>query len=554
MNEDAAPPQDPIPKAFALHRGGRQSDAEKLYVSALDREPGRYEALYGLGLLRLQQERFAESVDLTRRALLSRPQSAEAYGNLGTALMRLGRPQEAVQCFSRTIALAPGLAQAHRDLASALGTLGRYEEALQQAEEALALSPSAEAHAVAGAALLPLSRFDEALDHAERLVALSPQNLGMYSLLGVVLRSLNRPREAIAVYDRALAIKPDHAEAHWNQSLARLAMGDFETGWKQFEWRWRNPALGGERRRYAAPLWLGEASLAGRTLLLHAEQGFGDTVQFARYVPLAAARAARVVLEVPAPLASLLVGLAPNATVIAEGDPLPAFDLHCPFMSLPLAFATRLDTIPADVPYLSAPRDKTEIWRRRLAPLRGLRVGLVWAGAPRQFQATANAVDRRRSISLGHFARLAAIPGVSFVSLQKGDAARQARRPPDGLLLYDWTEALDDFSDTAALIAALDLVISVDTAVVHVAGALAKPVWMLNRFDSCWRWLLGRDDSPWYPTLRQFRQRRPGDWDSALDAVALGLTSILRHVNPIEADGGQPLASLDAMLGNGAEP
>jgi tetratricopeptide (TPR) repeat protein len=542
-------PQQMMQTAFALHRSARSNEAEALYQKLLVQDPQHAEALFGLGLLRLQQGRHDEAIGLTRQALDRRPDWADAHGNLGTAFMGLGRVREAADSFARAIACNPRLAKAHLDLATASQALGRYEEALRHGETALALSPdSAQVHATVGAALLPLSRFDEALAHATRAVELDPKHLGLHSLLGVVLRSLNRPRDAIAAYDRALAIKPDHAEAHWNQSVARLTDGDFEAGWRQFEWRWRNPALGGPRRQFQQPLWLGDSGLAGKTLLIHAEQGYGDTIQFARYVPLVARQAAHTVLEVPQPLVSLLSGLDPTVTVVPEGETLPPFDLHCPFMSLPLAFGTRLETIPADVPYLAVPKDQTETWRRRLAPLPGLRVGLVWAGAPRHSQPSSNALDRRRSVSLAHFARFAGIPGLSLVSVQKGEAAVQAQSPPDAMQIHDWTDLLNDFSDTAALVEALDLVISVDTSVVHLVGALGKPVWMLNRFDTCWRWLLGRDDSRWYPTLRQFRQPAPGDWGPVIDAVTQALTQLVSYTSPIAADDGGSIASLNALF------
>jgi Flp pilus assembly protein TadD len=548
MTENDASSRDAVRRAAAFHRGGRPHEAEAAYRAVLERDPEQEMALFGLGLLCLQQNRLEDSARLTQAALARRPNWAEAHGNLGTALLALGRTQEAAQNFAHAVALDPRLGKAHQDLASALYALGRYEEALRHGQQALALLPdSAEAHATVAASLLPLSRFDDALAHARIAVERNPHNLGMHSLLGVVLRSLNRPREAIAAYDRALAIKPDHAEAHWNQSLARLTEGDLEAGWKQFEWRWRNPALGGARHSFTQPLWLGDSGLERKTVLLHAEQGFGDTIQFGRYVPLVAERAARVVLSVPAPLVSLLSGLDPRATAIAEGDPLPGFDLHCPLMSLPLAFGTSLDTVPADIPYLAAPAQRVEFWRRRMALLPGLRIGLVWAGAARRFQPSANVVDRRRSVTLSHYARLAAIPGVSLVSLQKGEAAAETRSPPSGMTIHDWSESLDDFNETAALIAALDLVISVDTAVVHLAGALGKPVWMLNRFDTCWRWLLGRDDSPWYPTLRQFRQPAPGDWESVMRAIAETLAAMVAHANPIAPDASVIIPSLSAF-------
>jgi hypothetical protein len=270
-------------------------------------------------------------------------------------------------------------------------------------------------------------------------------------------------------------------------------------------------------RRYTQPRWDGR-ECHDRIVLLHAEQGFGDALQFCRYVPLVAARA-RVLLEVPRPLLRLLSGLEGVEQIVAEGDKLPSFDFCAPLMSLPHVFGTELETIPARTPYLAAPPARVAAWRERLAALPRRRIGLVWAGNPRPHQPEANAVDRRRSTSLDRFAPLAEVPGVSFVSLQKGAAAVQSRTPPSGMVVHDWTEELVDFAETAALVEALDLVISVDTSVVHLVGALGKEIWMLNRFDGCWRWLLDRTDSPWYPTLRQFRQRRPGDWDGVISDI-----------------------------------
>ena len=267
--------------------------------------------------------------------------------------------------------------------------------------------------------------------------------------------------------------------------------------------------------------------MGDRVVLVHAEQGLGDTLQFCRYVPLVAA-GSKLVLEVQAPLRRLLSGLPGIAAIVARGDRLPPYDAHAALLSLPLLVGTRLPTIPCEIPYLAAdPRDCAR-WRQRLGGLSGLRVGLVWAGGFRPDQPWAAAVDRRRSMALAQMAPLAAIAGVSFLSLQKGEPAGQALSPPAGMVLHDFTAELADFTDTAALIEALDLVISVDTAVAHLAGALGKPVWLLNRFDTCWRWLLDRDDSPWYPSLRQFRQPVAGDWASVMAAVSAALAALVR--------------------------
>jgi hypothetical protein len=303
--------------------------------------------------------------------------------------------------------------------------------------------------------------------------------------------------------------RPDYADAHFNLAASLLLVGQFDEGWREYEWRWKQEKKKPHLRGFSQPLWDG-GDIGDRILLLHAEQGLGDTLQFCRYVPAIAA-GRRVVLEVQRPLVPLLAGLPGLERIVAQGDPLPPFDLHCPLLSLPLVLGTTLETIPGQTPYLRADPQRTAAWRERVGQLDGLKVGLVWAGNQ------AMSGDRRRSARLELFSELADLPGVSFVSLQKGPAASQS--PPSGLILHDWTDDLQDFGETAALIEALDLVIGVDTAVVHLAGALGRPVWLLNRFDRCWRWLLNRDDSPWYPTLRQFRQSQPGDWRGVLREV-----------------------------------
>jgi hypothetical protein len=266
-------------------------------------------------------------------------------------------------------------------------------------------------------------------------------------------------------------------------------------------------------------------------VLLHAEQGFGDSIQFIRYAPLVAQRGGHVIVQCQPGLETLLAGVEGISQIITRDEPLPDFDLHCPLMSLPWVFATRLDTIPAAIPYLRANTEKVAHWRERLAreqstsgetgPSRcdTLKIGLVWAGEARPHRPHVNRINRRRSMSLSQFAPLAQVPGVAFISLQKGKSAEQAQTLPPGMRLLDWTAELNDFADTAALIEALDLVISVDTSVAHLAGALGKPVWLLNRFDTCWRWLLDRSDSPWYPTMRLFRQPQPGAWAPVIAEV-----------------------------------
>ena len=350
------------------------------------------------------------------------------------------------------------------------------------------------------------------------MLALRPDHAEAYYNRGIALQSMLRLPEALESYRRAVALRPDYALAHWNESLCRLLMGDFEGGWREYEWRREVREFAPQYHDFPRPLWLGEQEVAGRTILLHAEQGFGDTLQFCRYASLLAARGARVILEVQPPLKSLLTRLSGPAMVLAQGEPLPEFDLHCPLMSLPLACGTTLDTVPAAERYLTADPERVAACSARLGNTARPRVGLVWSGNP------AHGNDYARSIALVDLLGSLDGAGVTFVSLQKDvrshDRATLAARAD----ILHCGEELRDFDDTAAWIEAMDLVISVDTSVAHLAGALGKPVWVLLPYAPDWRWLLEREDSPWYPTARLFRQPRSGDWDGVLLAVACALT------------------------------
>ncbi len=333
-------------------------------------------------------------------------------------------------------------------------------------------------------------------------------------------------QQALSSYERALAVNPDAAETHWNESLCLLQMGQFEAGWRKYEWRWERNRIKAGRRTFAQPLWLGDFSIDGKTILLHAEQGLGDTLQFCRYAALVSKLGAKVVLEVPPELMRLMRTLDGVDQLIEAGQALPPFDCHCPLLSLPLAFSTGEHSIPSATPYLFADPDAARQWHERIdtpADTR-LKVGLVWAGGNRPHVAELRKNDARRSIAFEQLAPLLDVPDVRFFSLQKGAAAQQLAASERCARVEDYTEDLDDFADTAALVANLDLVISVDTSTAHLAGALDKPVWILNRFDTCWRWMLERSDTPWYPSARLFRQPALGDWDSVMlharDALA----------------------------------
>jgi tetratricopeptide (TPR) repeat protein len=470
--------------------------------------------------------RSRDAVSAYDQAIVLRPDFAEAFNNRGAALAGLGRLTEALASNDQAIALRPTSPEAHNNRGAALADLGCFEDALASYDRAIALKPNyAEAYKNRGATLAGLGLLDDALSSCDRAIALQPDYAEAYANRAAALTNLGRTEAALADSDHAIALRQDLVEARYNKGICHLAMGDFERGWEGYQWRWKSRFVPQGRALPGQP-WLGDSPIAGKTILVLAEQGFGDTIQFCRYVPMLAA-SATVVLDVPRPLLRLLSGLDGVARIIANDEPPPRFDAWVPVMSLPLAFRTTIETIPATIPYLHADVERSADWKHRLAALPGLKVGLVWAGSPFAGQPGARAMDRRRSISLAHYGALAAIPGISLISLQKGECADQARTPPDGMVLRDWTGELNDYADTAALVAALDLVISVDTSVVHLAGALGKPVWVLNRYDQCWRWLRDRTDSPWYPTARLFRQRTPGDWSGVIRDVADALRADL---------------------------
>ena len=496
---------------------GRLDEAAACFGRALEFDPDFPDAHNNLGNLFMAQKRLDEAAACYRQALALDPAFAEAHNNHGTLLMEQGRVQEAAACFRRAIALMPDFPEGHNNLGSALREQGQLDEAVACCHVALTLRPDfPEALYNLGNARREQGRLDEAVAAYTEALEARPDFAMAHNNLGVVLRRQGWLDQAVARYRRALECDPAFPEAHNNLAMTLLAGGDMAAGWQEYEWRWKTPGMLTARRDFTQPQWQGEPA-AGRTLLIHAEQGFGDTLQFCRYAPLAADRGWRVILEVQKPLVRLLQGLRGVDLVLAQGDPLPPFDLHCPMLSLPLAMATTLETIPAGGPYLQPDERLVAAMHARLdaAGRHDFRVGLVWAGNPRRHSPALSALDRRRSIAPECLAPLFALPGLHLFSLQKDGPAA-----PEGFALTDLMAGMDDFADTAALVATLDLVISVDSAMAHLAAALGKPVWMLDRFDPCWRWLTGRRDSPWYPTLRLYRQPQPGDWDSVLAEVA----------------------------------
>jgi tetratricopeptide (TPR) repeat protein len=552
----AAPADLPTTSAAAeevasSQRGGNPA-AEGRYEALLAQDPDNRGALHQLSVLRLQRGAFEGAVHLIERLIACDPNSSDAHNNLGVALNGLDRPDEAAAHFENAVALEPERAEAHYNLGRARKRLGRLAQARECYERAVALQPDyAEAHnalavvlassdperalgsfrrAIAarpaypdahnnmGIALQELGRHEEAVASYRQVLALKPDHVDAYNNLGLSLRDLNRHEEALRCFETALAIKPDHVDAHVNEALVRLALGDYATGWKKYAWRLHTANFSKGRKRPAQPLWLGQWDIAGKTILLHGEQGLGDTIEFARYVPLVAQRGARIVLAVQRPLTALMGTLKGASVVRGQGEPVPPFDGFCPLPSLPLVFNTTLETIPADVPYLAAPADRLAKWRPVMDALAGPRVGLMWTRGPSPHD--------RRSLPLHLLLPLLELRGIQFVALQK-------ELPDAEAALFQSTgvpsflgERLHDLADTAAIIAMLDLVITIDTSIAHVAGAMGKPTWVVLPFSADWRWLRHRSDSPWYPTARLFRQPAPGDWPSVVTQVAAALRQL----------------------------
>jgi len=513
-------------RGAALQSQHRLTEALVSYDRALALKPDYTEVHFNRAVTLQGLQRPEEALQSYGRALAGRPEYIDAHYNRSLLLQQLRRFDEALESYARTLVLDSNLAPAYKNRGDLLRDLYRFEEALQDYDRALAIAPGyAEAWNSRGIVMRELDRFEEALQDYDRALAIAPGYAEAYSNRGVLHYALNRPQEALASFETAISIDPRYAQAHQNKAFAALLAGDLATGWAENEWRWqREGGPGGQAKRFDRAPWLGEHSLAGKAILLHAEQGLGDTLQFCRYASLVAEGGARVILEVPAVLASLLAGLEGVSQVISRGDPLPSFDQHCPLMSLPLAFGTTLGTVPARIPYLRSDPEKARSWREKLAQRSALKVGLVWSGANRPHQRT---LTLRRNIPLAALESLRH-PHIEFYSLQKGqpgesELARLRAESWRGPQLIDLTSELEDFSDTAALVENLDLVITVDTAVAHLAGALGKPVWLMLRFDTCWRWLLGRTDSPWYPTARLYRQQASGDWAGVVRAVRTDL-------------------------------
>jgi tetratricopeptide (TPR) repeat protein len=511
-------------QALDHQKRGRHADAVAGYDEVIALQSDHAPAYCNRGAALAALNRNDEALASFDRAVALRPNDATMLNNRGMALGKLGRHREALESLNHAIELAPDNASAHHNRGIALAELGNHDEALRDFDRAVELAPDfVHAHHSRGMTLAKLGRLDEAVASYDRGIALAPNLTKADHERGKVLTALGRYGQALESIDRAIALDPLASALQLAKGMALLRLGDYENGLELYEWRWRGGAPV-EVRQFTQPQWRGEA-ITDRTILLHAEQGLGDSMQMLRYLPMVKAKAAQVILDMPGQLHPLLGRMADGIVLSEPGRPSTRFDVHCGLMSLPLAFGTRLDTIPARVPYLTVPPERMARWSTRL-PRSAYRVGLVWSGG------VANPNNHARSIALDRFAPLLQVPGVTFVSLQREyrehDLAGLSRLPVERI-----DEAIADFGDTAAAIAQCDLVISVDTSVAHLAGALGKPVWLLLAFVPDWRWLLDRTDSPWYPTARLFRQDKIGDWDGVIAQVAEALSSLRQTVTSL---------------------
>ena len=511
-----------INRGITLHALGRLEEALASYDRAIALQPNSLAAICNRGNTLRTMQRLDEALASYDRAIALMPHFAEAHANRAILLAQLKRYDEALAAFERQLTLHPNNAEGYNNRGVILAEMKRHAEALANYDRALSLVPDyIDAIYNRGNALHELGRYDEALTCYDRVLQARPNDGNALNNRGKALKELNRYDEALACSARALAALPDNIVAHCNEASMRLLIGDLPRGFAEYEWRWKKADMAPAKREFPQLLWLGAEDIAGKTILLHGEQGFGDAIQFCRYVPLVAARGARVILEVRPPLVALMKSLAGPSVVIAKGDPLPEFDVHCPLLSLPLAMGTTLETIPAQVPYLSARPDVSAEWGGRLGGKTRPRIGLCWSGNATHER------DRERSMRLADYLPLLDLDA-TFVSLHQEvrpeDAAVLSSRPD----ILHFGEALKDFTDTAALIGQLDLVISVDTSVAHLAGALAKPTWVMITYVPEWRWLLTREDSPWYPTVRLFRQNEGRAWESVVARLRAALGDFIQ--------------------------
>ena len=543
-----------LSRGMALHQQGRLAEAERLYREVLQQSPKRFDALYLLGIAALAAGKHQQAASLLDRSIRLNPAFPPAWCNRGMALMQVNRQKEALASFDKALALDPAFAdawynrgvalkdlgvfekavdsfdkalalrpddaEAHNNRALAAMSLGGHAEALESLDKALALDPNfAAAHTNRGNAFTRLKRPADALASYDKALALRPDLAEAWCNRADALHELNRPDDAVASFGKALALRPDLAEAHFGLSLTLLALGRYKEGFRHHEWRKKRSQPDGGQS-FSEPVWLGDRPIHGKTLFIHPELFLGDMINFCRYAPLAVAMGAKVILGVQQPLRRLLSSLSPAITIIGENERPPRFDFHCPLMSLPLAFGTTEQTVPRTVPYLHAEPERIAAWKNRIGG-HGFRICICWQGS-------AASVEMDRSFPVRSFLGISRLADVRLISLQTGDGTEQLADLPKGMEVEAYPGSpttLRPFEDTAAMMANLDLVITCDTAIAHLAGALGRPAWIALKQVPDWRWGLRGDATPWYPTARLFRQTTRNDWTTVFRDIEAALTS-----------------------------
>ena len=517
-------------QASGLHKIGQWEAAKYFYEQVLVLQGQHFEAMHMLGLVALQTQSPEIGVEWIDQALALSPPNASMHFHRALALEKLLRLDEAIRSYDRAIAIRPAYAQALVNRAALWKQLGRTDLAVLSLQQAIKADDTCvPAYLNLGNAQTALKQWELSRASYRKAMDLDPSSEMAPIYLAKALRMLGRIPEAIASCEAALARHPASALVHWNLAHLLLLSGQWDRGWEHYEWRWKYGENARYQRAFAQPLWDGVQTLEGKILLLHHEQGLGDTIQFCRYALLCRQLGARILLEVPKSLHGLMQGLQGVSQVFTRGEALPAFDYHCPLMSLPRLFSTTAQNLPGAQAYLQAPEDKKRYWQERLGAVGKFKVGMVWSGGVRATQAELN---EARNIPLATVARALSGLDIAFFSLQKGEPAEseisghEQKYWPSGNF-YNFASEMHDFGDTAAVIAHMDLVISVDTSTLHLAAAMGKPTWLLNKYETCWRWLLDRDTSPWYPTLKIYRQDAKMDWKPVLERVAADLVDAL---------------------------
>jgi tetratricopeptide (TPR) repeat protein len=503
------------------------------YQQSVELNPKNYQAYANLGVAQQAMSQYKNAADSYTKSIALNPHNANAYSNRSCVLTKLNHYQDAITDSHMALSIDPLSSEAHYNLGNALYKSAQYLDAIKSYKKAIELNPQyAQAYSNLGLTYFQIGDFKTAKAKYEHALSLTPNSPEIFNNLGLLADAERNFEMAIGYFDQAISIQTSYADAYWNKSHTLLLLGQYSQAWALYEWRWKCDRYLLAKRNFSQPLWQGNETLENKTILLYAEQGLGDTIQFCRYAKLVHTLGAKVILEVPKPLLKLLKDFESVDALIELGQPLPHFDYQCPLMSLPFAFKTDLATIPSYTNYLSADKYKYAYWKNKLKHAAGLKVGVVWNGGFRPNQPEVWGVNERRNIPLDIFSASLNRLRVTFINLQKGEPAESEIREqaqvfwPRGNFI-NHADELKDFSDTAALIANLDLVISVDTSTAHLAAALGIPTWILNRYDTCWRWLLERNDSPWYPSVRLYRQTQPKNWQEPLERLATDLQELV---------------------------